>query len=417
MPKVTTAQVALRLKPQQPNRNNEYPVVLSVAWNGKKERSTGIRCKKEDWDKKNQQIKTSVTNSAMLNSLLWKAKDEVMRRKQYFEMNNIAYTIDDLLCEVREGDSWDVLVRGLSEVRQWSKSTFRIYNQSLRVLRRYDSNIRPTDFDSDRVVGYAKWMKNQQWTNNTVRINLMCLQGMLSYAHKKRMIETMPSFEVFKKYKSEEAKRSLSIEQLRLIRSYRDTVASRKEQYYLSVYLIAYYFQGLALCDMLKIKKSELRIDNQGRLIYQTKRQKTNIPVNITCDCNSRGFWSLFSYLSEKSKGDYLINCYKGGEDEDLLDHRRRRFTGTMNSVLKVFAEKANRGEVEGCEFVDDYPPNLSYYSIRHSFATNYIYNRGNPFHLASLMGRSESGISRYVKSLTSMDEIMKEKQIVQFPD
>ena len=69
----------------------------------------------------------------------------------------------------------------------------------------------------------------------------------------------------------------------------------------------------------------------------------------------------------------------------------------------------ADRAKEVGKELIS---PNITFYSMRHTFATIYMSNpSANPVHLATMMGRSVNGIYRYVKSLQSVDDIIDERE------
>ena len=55
----------------------------------------------------------------------------------------------------------------------------------------------------------------------------------------------------------------------------------------------------------------------------------------------------------------------------------------------------------------------VTFYTARHTFATHYIMNGGNPVLLADMMGRSVNGIFRYVTGLTSQEQNMRERSRV----
>lgn len=416
MPKVTGAQIGLYLKPQQPNKAGEYPIVIRIAWNGKKEKATGIRCRKNEWDARKEQIKGNSQNIQVLNAELYRQKSEVVKRKQFFEVNNIPYTINELLCEGKVENTLDAIVKELARERQWSNGTRRTYELTVRCLRKYRPDIQLIDINRDMVIGFARWLNRNGARNNTVRVRLAILQGICNFAFNRKMIPERISFDIKRKYQNDAIKRAITIDQLRCMRKYRDRIEDGARKYALSVYLLGYYFQGLALCDLMRVKMADLKFDSQQRIIYNTKRTKTNHPVNIVLDATNKGFWDLFEYFNERA-GYCLINCI--GKDDSVAVQERKiiDMRNRINWSLGRFAEEANMGLIPECELCDNFPEKLTYYSIRHSFATNYIYNKGNPFHLATLMGRSEDGISRYVKSLSSIDEIAKEKELIEFPD
>ncbi len=56
----------------------------------------------------------------------------------------------------------------------------------------------------------------------------------------------------------------------------------------------------------------------------------------------------------------------------------------------------------------------VSYYSFRHSFASHYMANPdSNPIYLATMMARSVNGIFRYVRSIESATDMIRERNKV----
>ena len=51
----------------------------------------------------------------------------------------------------------------------------------------------------------------------------------------------------------------------------------------------------------------------------------------------------------------------------------------------------------------------ISYYCFRHSVASHYMASNGNPVYLATMMARSVSGIFRYVRSIESAEDLIRE--------
>ena len=107
-------------------------------------------------------------------------------------------------------------------------------------------------------------------------------------------------------------------------------------------------------------------------------------------------------------RGGYFLPVLQNNEGMYRYDDDKKvsEATGScsvvVNRKLRDVFERLEL-DVEGATF----------YTARHTFATHYIMNGGNPVLLAELMGRSVNGIFRYVTGLTSNEQNIRERNKV----
>ena len=69
MSKIQSATVRLVMKKCKVNSIGEHPIYLSVCYNGRKEKSTGIFIEERYWNPLREEIRSSAPNSIILNNL------------------------------------------------------------------------------------------------------------------------------------------------------------------------------------------------------------------------------------------------------------------------------------------------------------------------------------------------------------
>lgn len=65
--KTSTATIRLVQKLNRKNKNGEYPIYLVVCFHGRLEKACGISCLEKYWDCRNECIRKSCPNAAVLN--------------------------------------------------------------------------------------------------------------------------------------------------------------------------------------------------------------------------------------------------------------------------------------------------------------------------------------------------------------
>ena len=190
------------------------------------------------------------------------------------------------------------------------------------------------------------------------------------------------------------------------------------EQFSLALFLCSYLFQGLALIDLAKLKRKDLKIvevinekkwmedaaehgieyANSNKEVTEyyeiyTQREKTNHPTRIMCETQA-----LMPYLNpfgscvngcedEDELEEYVFPIYDKDNDDEYVKFGRMNYaTYLVNVNLKRVAEKVGIGG------------DITFYSARHSYASN-LYHSNVPVGLiAQNMGRNPADIETYLK-------------------
>lgn len=439
--KTTTATIRFVLITSRTNKKGECPIVLRVQWNGRKEKYTGFSVPKLKWDSKNECVKPCKSLPyALINETLIKTKSKLLKKKALYESKGMPYTAADLLSEnepVAFDKRFSALLRRMIDSKKLSTNTIWSYNASLKRVETYfGEGVDVCSFNDANLTGFCKWMKSQGYSDSTVNTNMACIKSVVAFAASSGVDVGKPfaNFKYWKKYKINEKHRSVPKDVVENLVSYflhytvmadgmEGTWWYTNEAYSelmnrnsklccLAMCLMGYYCRGLAFCDLVRIKQENFsEVELKGVSYYRisgVQRKKTNaaiadIYIEITDEIRA-----LFKcYVDTMGLRDgYLLpvlqnneKCYHYGNDAKKITEATGSCSVTVNKRLREVMDELGY-ESEG----------ISYYCFRHSFASHYMAANGsNPVYLATMMGRSVSGIFRYVRSIESADDIIRE--------
>ena len=323
-------------------------------------------------------------------------------------------------------------------------------------------NVHLVDVKKVHAFGFGRWCYEKGFKNNTIRTNIQKMKALFRYAEE---IEAIPSnpFKFInegKLYKAETNKQALTKDVMMLFEQfYLRKVAdlgSKAEKKFLTVgnkifacnvFLLCYMFQGLALIDMAKLKienidSTRVTDANNKYLVVNTKRSKTHKPVPIAVRMDALAITLITPYLNYMADKGFLLPILtdKDDTDEKILN-KMRYATSAINRNLKIIWDEYNSWVKQITEEYENIPlpssgiykgyfehrlvhnlglnkdniekylinNNTTLYSARHTFATIFINSEGaKTAELAQMMGRSVSGIDRYIKDLMGVEDVLR---------
>lgn len=412
--RTTTATLGVILL-DKPTKSGTYPIVIRAFWHGRAEKRTGISIPRNMWSDHTSSIKPSYPNAAKLNSVIQRMYTEALNRKIELESKGPLKDVRDIFKEDPISDTnYFTLLSGMIKDRSLSLGSEYKYIASYNDLCKFlgEKTFEITILNQDRLMSYAKWMKNKGLMNSTIIERLYNICAVWQYAINNELVDAglnpFRKFNPRKVYKSDETKRAIEYKEYRGIESIlsnyinsniRDMAPFGKwttNEYALAVFVMGYLFGGLAFVDMIKLRKSQVITKRIGNgtyyLLNDVVRQKTNRPVPIIFKKDMISAPLMEYYLS--APGEWLIpsNCHTGNPVTD------RKHLYSIEKSVNLHLRKATGLDI-------------TYYVCRHSYASHYMFSEGsNPVCLATMMGRSVNGIFRYVKTLTSDEEIIKER-------
>jgi integrase len=470
MGKTTSAIIKLVLRTNKTLSNGLHPIMLRVQYYGRKELSTGCACNESDWDSVHECIKNKkYPNQAQINKIISDMKQNVVNLKLDFEITKTPYTAQKLLIEGIEkkihGYTLDIYVfinkhmAGLSVY-----NTKKTYGLLLSLLEKFSGkkSLLFTEVTPNFCEDFGKYMKNdRKMSDGSILTVFAKLSAIFNYAIDKEIIQ--PQLFPFRKYKYfnvyKKGKRKLAItnKQMYAIHGYYgelincggnvvDLEKRHTATHAMAVYLFGWLSNGLALVDIAKIKVDMIKnvtINNKVYYKIQTVRAKTNVEVDILIEkdiyaesiiphmlknANLRDGYLFpilqnnkheYKYLTEKQKSlaietaGHAINKQLKKiviEVNKRIVEYNQEINNKIDKYNKRFEKESGFEKTEHEDCGELLPSDLTFYSMRHSFATSAIKNGVLPSTLATMMGRSQTGIFGYVNSLMSDDEMAAAK-------
>ena len=414
--------------------------------------------------------KDAIPNAEKINSIILEEKHKAENVLQTLILEGKAYTaqmIVDYLKENGKGVKYtkdlDDLVSEYIVVNRLKEETKLSIRGIIKHFKAYlgKEHVYLADVGKTHAVGFGRWCAEQGFRNNTIRANIQKMRALFRYAVDSGVIKDNPfnGLNEGKVYKAENNKQALTKNALEVFRHFYLSRLSvwgkgKAEKKFLIVgskifacnmFFLCYEFQGLALIDMAKLRsinvdKTRMTDNNNKYLEVHTKRSKTRKDVPIAVRINSFNGLIIPPYLDYLAKHDFLLPILTSSDDTDkkILNKMRYATTAINKNLKEVWREYNNWLK----EIVDKYygkpqPKNLkelieyqlvnnrninkenidsflidektTLYSARHTFATIFINSEGaKTSELAQMMGRSVSGIDRYIKDLMSIEDVLK---------
>ena len=415
--------------------------------------------------------KDIVPNAKTINATIQNLKNDANEILNKFLYEGKEYSAQMIIDYLKSGNTNYSIVRDLNglvdeyiEVNHLKLETIL----SIRGVQKHfldymeKDNVHLFDVKKVNAPGFGRWCYEQGFKNNTIRTNIQRMKALFRYAEE---IEAIPSspFKYFnegKVYKAETNKQALTKDIMYLfeqfyLRKVAEMGGKAEKKFFVignkifacNVFLLCYMFQGLALIDMAKLKlenvDSTMVTDKDNKyLVIKTNRSKTHKPVPIAVRMDNLATTIITPYLKYMADNNYLLPILSDRDDtEEKVLNKMRYATSAINKNLKEIWHEYNAwirqivGEYENVplpseglyvgyfehrivnslgitlENIDKYliADNISFYSARHTFATIFINSEGaKTAELAQLMGRSVSGIDRYIKDLMDVEDVLR---------
>lgn len=441
--------------------NGEHPIMLRVSYNGQRRyKSIGLSCAEKHWNKNKQEVRLSHPLAIDMNTII---------RKELDKANKYVMSV-----EGKQDYSASSIVKATSKTAPTTHTLFSLFNERinffnnvtkkyntatgyktlLNILKKYSNNEDIELFDIT-----IPWIKDLEsylhtkYSDNSIRKYFDCLKALINYAIEREYIKDSPmlKYKFTKELDCRTRKRALTIAEITtLMQYYYDTYGQLgnntrpnlektkvryfnqkfkprgttkltpidAEQFSLALFLCSYRFQGLALVDLAKLKRKDLKlieVVNQKKWYEDAalngteyanahkevteyyeiniRREKTKHPTRIVCEAQA-----LIPYLNpfgscvngsedEEELEQYVFPIYDNNNDDEYVKFGRMKYaTYLVNVNLKRVAEKV--GIDKG----------ITFYSARHSYASNLYHSNVPTGLIAQNMGRNIADIETYLK-------------------
>lgn len=446
--KTSTATIRLVQKLNRKNKNGEYPIYLVVCFHGRLEKACGISCLEKYWDKRNECIRKSCPNAAVLNSKLFAIKNACIEKRNEYELNNRVYTpsmllsdnANDISSSILNSNVYKDIMEYMINEKRMGKATSHSHRYTFDKLVEY---IGRDSFLIDEInLGFIKdfssWLKVGDCTKRWL---LLRVGAVWNYAIQKRLVSPYDNpFNEFKVNKFKVGQRDYFIDAINIKKlmdyfldlvierdgsrwSYRDGAYDRlhsRTSYEFGImwFLLCYKLNGSAPVEigLLRCENCErIMINGEDYWKLEFKRQKTKSVVNVRWKRDIFSIIALEHFMGMSTNGMVYPICSDailGTNNIDRMIKSTQRYaTRAIEAVrraFKVINEETIRNNVEkglNEPLVD--VDKVVMYTARHSLA-NHLLNDPNVSvrELASILSRSPNTISQYIHELSKDVEI-----------
>lgn len=442
MTKVSSATVRLVLKKLKANSLGENPIYLSVCFNGRKEKSTGVFISQKYWNAQREEIRKNCPNAPVLNKMINEMKQRVIDRRNRFEYDGKKYTAsmlleDDIKVDLSASSNvYKNIYKEYVAKMGLNDNSIRLYDYNFRILKNYFGR---EDFLINDITlsEVKKLIKSLGLSDNSIRGICGRIASVWNYATNKGLVDVSDypfrDWKYSQKYKK--GNRTYYIDSVNLRKiydyfvchylkvngelfSYGDGVEDKlmkrsSREFCLLFFLMLYRLNGSAPVDAALLRCdncSRVLIDGNDYWKVEFKRKKTGIPVVclLKRDMLTMVGFERFMGLSN----GYIYPVIKDGMSEKQITNAVAKFCLEANKHLREVCECINvntirRNVKKGLEEPLIDVEKVSLYSARHSFANSYLSQPGASVHgLASLMARSPDTISTYIHQLQGDKEV-----------
>ena len=260
-----------------------------------------------------------------------------------------------LLCgaveeETPSGLFWPIFLEYMES--QKNSGTKTIYKQTASRLKAYDLNIEKRHFnemDKAWLERFDDFMALTAPKKNARNIHLRNVRTVFNYAINVKELDISYPFRAFKISAEATPSRALTIDQIRLLRSY--PIEEPHLAKYRDIFMLMTYLRGINAADLFTAKKTDVI---NGRLEYKRKKTGTFYSIKIEPEAQD--------IIDRYSGNEYLLDiCDTWSNPTDYLRK--------MDKGLKKIGPMERKGK-GGKKTYNGILPQLSSYYSRHTFAS-----------------------------------------------
>lgn len=337
-------KVTIKLDKRRKLKNGKYPLKFKIARkNGAIYIPAGYELKEEEWDAKNEKVKSLADRRIInikLGSQLAVLNDKIMKLQQDGKMR--FFTNKKLLLYLTNKDTEDENDKRLFKTQyeafmltKINETTKYIYKNAVNKIKEYCDyeSLELNDVDIDWLNGYTEKLRQDKNCINSIAINLRCIRAILNFARKRGIIKEYV-FSMYKIKTEETKKRSLTVEQLRVLYNAQLSKIRSKHR---DMFFLIFFLMGINMIDLSRLTKIE-----NGRISY--KRAKTGTLYDIKVEPEAME-------IIERYKGnEHLLKVF------DNITSYKYYEVALNDTLTKICAEIGL--------------PDISAYWARHTFAT-----------------------------------------------
>jgi site-specific recombinase XerD len=347
------ATVKFYLDKRRQKKDGTYPIKLNVFHNKQIMIATQLSASEKEWNGNEYSVRAQnyKPRNIVARGIINKAETVIFTLEQQEKLKSttdkaLKKLIEDAISSKVENQKTFLYYLDEFVSKKTNQGTKSIYTTTRNKIEEYDSHCTFESMDKSWLENFETWMAKTMKVN-AYAIHLRNIRSVFNYAIDEEYTTLYP-FRRFSIKKEETRKRSLTAEQLRLLRDY---PCEEYQIRYRDMFMLMFYLIGVNAADLFNAKHSALV---NGRFEY--KRAKTGKLYSIKVEPEAQA-------IIEKYKGkDYLLNIMdEYGNYKDFL-HR-------MGIGLKQIGETERKG-LGGKKSRNPLFPDLSSYWARHTWAT-----------------------------------------------
>lgn len=347
------ATVKFYLDKRRQKKDGTYPIKLNVFHNKQIMIATQLSASEKEWNGNEYSVRAQnyKPRNIVARGIINKAETVIFTLEQQEKLKSttdkaLKKLIEDAISSKVENQKTFLYYLDEFVSKKTNQGTKSIYTTTRNKIEEYDSYCTFESMDKSWLENFEAWMAKTMKVN-AYAIHLRNIRSVFNYAIDEEYTTLYP-FRRFSIKKEETRKRSLTAEQLRLLRDY---PCEEYQIRYRDMFMLMFYLIGVNAADLFNAKHSALV---NGRFEY--KRAKTGKLYSIKVEPEAQ-------VIIEKYKGkDYLLNIMdEYGNYKDFL-HR-------MGIGLKQIGETERKG-LGGKKSRNPLFPDLSSYWARHTWAT-----------------------------------------------
>lgn len=349
----TMATVKFYLDTRRAKMDGSYPLRLHIKHAGKFLVSTDFTATPDTWEgsEYNNSARNYKTRNVMVRTLINKVEtfllslDASGKLKGTSDRELKAQIERIVRNEVEMRKTFADYLDGFIESKT-KQNTIACYAGTKAKVLAYDSGCTFNTMDKKWLDGFDKWMADQGLKVNTRSIHMRNIRSVFNYAIDNGDTEAYP-FRKFSIGKEETRKRSLKVDQLRLLR---DFVGEEYQREYQDMFMLMFYLVGINGIDLFGIREI---VD--GRVEY--KREKTGKLYSIKVEPEA------LEIINKYRGKEYLLNVMERNHGN------YRNYMTAMNRGLKRLGDVERKG-LGGKKVGTFLFPGISSYWARHTWAT-----------------------------------------------
>ena len=338
---MSSVRAVIRTKP---NSQNLFPIVIRITKDRKTSfLYTGQYIKKNQWDNTKGQVKKSHPDALNINQLILKKLSKVNRGLLDAETNNKYLSSKNVKRSViskKTNEFFEVAKVYLKKIEDRKKfHQLDIEIKRIEVFKEFlnKDKLFFDELNIELLIKFENFLLNERNLSKRTAVNYMItIRTIFNLAITKTVTNTQ--FYPFGKGKyqirfPETRKIGLNIDEIRILENI--IGLTNAQQYALDVWLISFYFAGIRVSDVLKLKWKDFLDD---RLHYRMGKNNKLVSLKVPS--------KVLNILNKIDRNVNSIYLFKELEDvnvadEKLIRTRIKTATRNFNRRLEIVAEKA----------------------------------------------------------------------------